>query len=325
MGEYKTLLSAEIEPAIQWLQRGDLVAIPTETVYGLAANALNEIAVRKIFQVKGRPYYDPLIVHTNDIRKADQWITAFPQPLKMLAEAFWPGPLTLLLPKKPVIPDLVTAGLNRVGMRIPDHPLTLRLLQALEFPLAAPSANPFGYVSPTMAIHVMSHFQGEIPMILDGGACPKGIESTIVGMEDHQVVIYRLGALSRAAVEAIAGRVHLQRHSSSRPTAPGMLTKHYAPNKRVIVVGDTAEAKPFIKSPEVALITFSRPIDQGYRSVWLSAKRDLDEAAARFYATLQQWDHDPAIETIVVERFPDESIGQALNDKLQRAAQQSDL
>ncbi|MCB9319699.1 MAG: threonylcarbamoyl-AMP synthase [Lewinellaceae bacterium] len=323
MQGFNTLISDDIDQAVYWLRKGELVAIPTETVYGLAANALNSIAVRKIFSTKGRPDYDPLIVHTDQVDKIAHWVTSFPAPLRQLAEAFWPGPLTLLLPKNESVPDLVTAGLPRVGIRIPDHALTRSLLSRLEFPLAAPSANPFGYVSPTTAQHVDNNFNGKIPMILDGGACTRGIESTIVGMEGEDLIIYRLGALVKAEIESVVGPVQLRPHSTSKPLAPGMLTKHYAPSKQVIVIGSLDEAIPLIKSPNVALITFSHALDQGYRSVWLSTRGDLDEAAARFYATLQQWDHDPAIEIIVIERFPDEHIGMALNDKLQRASSKS--
>ena len=323
MQGFNTLISDDVDQAAYWLSKGELVAIPTETVYGLAANALNSLAVRKIFMTKGRPEYDPLIVHTDEIGKIRQWVSSFPEPLMALARAFWPGPLTLLLPKNESVPDLVTAGLPRVGIRIPDHPLTRVLLSRLEFPLAAPSANPFGYVSPTNAHHVSAHFNGMIPMILDGGHCIKGIESTIVGMEGEDLMIYRLGALDRADIESVVGQLQLQQHSTSKPLAPGMLTKHYAPNKQVIVIGNLEEAIPLIKSPKVALITFSQALDQGYRSVWLSTKGDLQEAASKFYAALQQWDHDPAIATIVIERFPDEHIGIALNDKLQRASSKS--
>ncbi|MES2733756.1 MAG: L-threonylcarbamoyladenylate synthase, partial [Bacteroidota bacterium] len=185
-------IGTNISHAIDLLQQGEVVAIPTETVYGLAGNALNTKAVARIFSVKNRPTFDPLIIHTNSLEKVLQFVDEMPAQAKTLAQACWPGPLTLLLPRKDSIPDLVTSGLDTVAVRIPNHSLTLSLLEALEFPLAAPSANPFGYISPTTAEHVYNQLGKKIPYILDGGPCLVGIESTIVGFEDGEPTIYRL-------------------------------------------------------------------------------------------------------------------------------------
>ncbi|HNH60761.1 MAG TPA: L-threonylcarbamoyladenylate synthase, partial [Cyclobacteriaceae bacterium] len=225
----------DIAKAVELLTHDELVAIPTETVYGLAGNALSRTAVTKIFSVKNRPQFDPLIVHVPNLDKANDYVAEIPEQAKKLADKFWPGPLTLLLKKKSIIPDLVTAGLDTVGIRCPDHSLTRQLLQALPFPLAAPSANPFGYVSPTKPEHVNEQLGTKIQYILDGGPCPIGIESTIVGFEDNVPVVYRMGGLSLEAIEETIGNVKLMTHSTSNPKAPGQLKSHYAPGKKVIL------------------------------------------------------------------------------------------
>jgi L-threonylcarbamoyladenylate synthase len=217
------------------LEKEELVAIPTETVYGLAANALNPIAVAKIFEAKERPTFDPLIVHTHALNEVENFVSDIHPALLKLAQVFWPGPLTLLLPKKDIIPNLVTSGLDRVGVRIPNHSLTLELLSKLSFPLAAPSANPFGYISPTKAEHVDKQLGTKIPYILDGGACEVGLESTIVGEENGEIIVYRLGGLSIDDIEAVVGKVFVQLNQSSNPKAPGQLKSHYAPKKPVYI------------------------------------------------------------------------------------------
>src|SRR5882672_5472348 len=202
-------IGKDIAKAATLLRQGKLVAIPTETVYGLAGNALNVEAVTRIFAAKNRPYFDPLIVHVPYPSSAGEYAERIPGKALDLMEQFWPGPLTVLLSKKNIVPDLVTAGLDRVGLRCPDHPMTLALLQSLPFPLAAPSANPFGYVSPTSPHHVNDQLGNEIEYILDGGECKVGVESTIVGFEDDTPTIYRLGGLQVEAIESITGRVQL--------------------------------------------------------------------------------------------------------------------
>lgn len=316
----QTILSKDIHLAAELLLAGQLVAIPTETVYGLAALGLDPLAVQQIFQVKGRPSYDPVILHVDHLERIKPLVTDFPEPLLTLARQFWPGPLTVLLPKSNLVPELVTAGLPRVGVRIPNHPMTLELLSTLQQPLAAPSANPFGYVSPTLPEHVWRHFAGRIAMILDGGPCQQGIESTIVGLEDGHPVVYRLGSLSVEVIEATIGPVKLVTHSSSQPEAPGMLTRHYAPHKLVVVVDDFQEMNFYREDKTCAVITFTADLGLGPRSVWLSPSLSLDEAAANFYRTLQAWDLDASIRTLVIEKFPETAQGRALNDKLRRAA-----
>ena len=229
----KKMISKDLDLAEKLLRAGELVAIPTETVYGLAANALDTSAVTKIFEAKNRPTFDPLIIHTDTLEKVKSFVIDFPAIAEKLATHFWAGALTLLLPKKNIIPDLVTSGMHTVAIRIPAHPVTLALLARLEFPLAAPSANPFGYISPTTAQHVENQLGTKIPLILDGGNCEIGIESTIIGFEGEKAIIYRLGGISVEEIEKVIGKVEV-RYSSSNPkeiNAPGMLESHYSPKK----------------------------------------------------------------------------------------------
>ena len=317
-------VGTDISKASTYLKQGQLVAIPTETVYGLAGNALDLKAVSSIFETKNRPSFDPLILHVASLEQVNSFVTAFPEKLKRLAEAFWPGPLTVLLPRKASVPDLVTSGLDRVAVRVPNHPLTLALLAQLDFPLAAPSANPFGYISPTQAGHVAAQLGTQIPYILDGGACAVGLESTIVGMEEEQVVIYRLGGLDISEIESIVGPVIVQAHSSSNPSAPGQLASHYAPRKP-FVLGDLTELIPQLvqQGKKVGVLSFSThfPSLSADRQVILSARQDLKEAAQRLFMAMRLLDESDA-ELIVAEFVPEIGLGRAINDRLKRAAAQ---
>lgn len=309
-------IGIDIETAKQILQNGGLVAIPTETVYGLGANALNKEAVLKIFEAKQRPHFDPLIIHTNSLEKVQQWVQPLPAWALALAKAFWPGPLTLLLPKNNV-PDMVTSGLPQVAVRIPQHPLTLQLLAALDFPLAAPSANPFGYVSPTTPQHVAAQLENKVDYILDGGPCSIGIESTIVGMEEGQLCVYRLGGLAVEEIEQVVGRVQLRLNQSSDPKAPGMLKNHYAPRKPLFI-GNINELLKQQPGKKAGVISFSKRYDAPWQYV-LSEKADLKEAAHGLFAALRELDNSGA-EVILAEVFPDSFLGRAINDRLRRAA-----
>ena len=315
-------VGVDIERAAAFLRQGQLVAIPTETVYGLAGNALDVKAVSSIFETKNRPSFDPLILHIASLEQVSPFVSEFPEKLKRLAEAFWPGPLTVLLPRKASVPDLVTSGLDRVAVRVPNHPLTLALLAQLDFPLAAPSANPFGYISPTKAGHVDAQLGTQIPYILDGGACAVGLESTIVGMEGEQVVIYRLGGLDLSKIEAIVGPVTVQAHSSSNPSAPGQLASHYAPRKP-FVLGNLAELIPQLiqQGKEVGVLSFSNhfPAVPADCQVVLSATQDLQEAAQRLFMGMRLLD-ESAADLILAEFVPEIGLGRAINDRLKRAA-----
>ncbi|HWY38426.1 MAG TPA: L-threonylcarbamoyladenylate synthase, partial [Bacteroidia bacterium] len=275
-------------------------------------------AVLKIFEAKNRPHFDPLIVHTNSIEKVKLYVSDMPGWAQKLAAAFWPGPLTLLLPKKNIIPDLVTSGLPQVAVRIPDHTLTLQLLESLDFPLAAPSANPFGYVSPTEAKHVAAQLQDKVSYILDGGSCRVGIESTIIGFEEGKVTVYRLGGLTLEDIEKIAGKVNVRINQSSNPQAPGMLKSHYAPEKPVFI-GDIAAFLQENKAKKVGVISFSKAYGTDDLQKVLSPGGDLKEAAHNLFSALRDLDESDA-DVIIAEKFPDSFLGRAINDRLQRAA-----
>jgi L-threonylcarbamoyladenylate synthase len=308
-------IGTDIEKAVKLLTHDELVAIPTETVYGLAGNALNRSSVTKIFSVKNRPQFDPLIVHVPDLEKANAYVLEIPEAAKKLAEKFWPGPLTLLLKKNSVIPDLVTAGLDTVGIRCPDHALTRELLKRLPFPLAAPSANPFGYVSPTRPEHVDEQLGSRIQYILDGGVCPVGIESTIIGFEDNQPVVYRLGGLSVEAIESTIGNVTLMTHSTSNPKAPGQLKSHYAPGKKVIL----GSIEALLKMHERAgVLSFSKD-HQVKNQIILSPAAKTEEAAQHLFEALRAFDKMD-IDVVLAELVPDQGLGRAINDRLRRAA-----
>ncbi len=231
----ETIVSTDTRRAAALLQAGEVVAIPTETVYGLAANALDPGAVEKIFRLKGRPHSDPLIVHVANAERVSPLVAEVPLWAEKLMSLFWPGPLTILLPKSPQVPAIVTAGLNTVAMRCPKHPLTQALLELLPFPLAAPSANPFGRVSPTTPAHVLEYFDGQIPFILDGGPCDTGIESTIIGEENGRLVIYRPGAITKETLEEVLDtKIGYRLHAKDQPQTPGQFPKHYAPKKPLL-------------------------------------------------------------------------------------------
>jgi len=313
------ILGTDIVQAKQLLEQGQLVAIPTETVYGLAGNALNPDAVLSIFKAKERPSFDPLIVHTDSIEKIERWVTHFPAALKALSTAVWPGPLTILLPRNELIPDIVTSGLETVGIRIPNHPLTLSLLQSLDFPLAAPSANPFGYISPTQAEHVNQQLGGLIPYILDGGHCEVGIESTIVAWENNQLHVLRLGGLSVEAIEnLIDQKVILNLNQSSNPQAPGMLKSHYAPRKP-LYIGEVDQLLKQHAGKRVGVLNFQRVLPDITIQRTLSISGDPHEASKNLFRFLRELDQSDA-EILITEFVPEFDLGRAINDRLRRAA-----
>ncbi len=310
-------IGKDINKARQLLEDGQLVAIPTETVYGLAGNALNEKAVAAIFEAKNRPAFDPLIVHVSSLESVVAFVKDIPQKAIALAEAFWPGPLTLLLEKKAIIPDLVTAGLPTVGIRCPDHSLTRELLSALTFPLAAPSANPFGYISPTTPAHVNAQLGNRIPYILDGGPCTVGIESTIIAVDNARGTVLRHGGLKIEDIESVIGKVSMQTFSASNPQAPGQLQSHYAPRKKLIA-GDIAQMLREERTEKVGVLSFQN--DYGVpMQVVLSPSGSLEEAARNFFSALRKLD-ESAAEIILAEYAPETGLGRAINDRIRRAA-----
>jgi L-threonylcarbamoyladenylate synthase len=315
-------IGRDIQKAIALLKAGEVIGIPTETVYGLAGNAFDPQTVARIFEVKNRPSFDPLIVHTHDIENVYSFVQIMPKLALKLAQTFWPGPLTLLLPRTSAIPDLVTSGLDTVAVRIPRHPLTLELLSKLDFPLAAPSANPFGYVSPTQPTHVDEQLGRQIPYVLDGGPCTVGVESTIVGFTQEQPVIYRLGGIPVEAIEKIVGTISIKSRSGPKPNAPGMLKSHYAPKKKVII-GDIAQLLKNYPPEAVAIISLRTSFSEisPERQIILSEKGDLPEAAQRLFYALREADKWP-VRYILTEFVPDTGLGRAINDRIRRAAAQ---
>lgn len=313
----------EIAIAKALLEEGKLVAIPTETVYGLAGNALNEEAVTEIYLAKNRPYFDPLIVHVGSVDAVSEYVEDIPHKAAELMRRFWPGPLTILLPKKSIVPDLVSAGLDRVGIRCPDHPLTLQLLKKLSFPLAAPSANPFGYVSPTNPAHVNEQLGNKIDYILDGGECKVGVESTIVGFENGQSIVYRVGGLSVEDIESVIGKVKVNTHSESNPQAPGQLSTHYAPGKPLLL-GNIPQLYTQHKNKSMAVLSYRDEYELANvrTQIVLSPSGNLDEAARKLFSALRELDKLD-VEIILTEEVPDIGLGRAINDRLRRASNKS--
>jgi L-threonylcarbamoyladenylate synthase len=297
------------------------VAIPTETVYGLAANALSEEAILQIYEVKQRPRFNPLILHVDSYVSALRWVEHVPDEARVLAEKCWPGALTLLLDKKNIISDLVTAGHSRVAVRVPDHALTLALLKQLDFPLAAPSANPSGYVSPTGAAHVYAGLQGKIPYILDGGDCKVGLESTIVGWDDAgKAMIYRLGGISREEIEEILGH-EVQVASTFRedPAAPGMLKSHYATHTP-LHAGGVADLLPQFADKKCIVINYHQYLPHYPQTLQyiLTPHNNLHEAAQNLFKILREADLQNA-DVILADYAPNEGLGLAINDRIERA------
>jgi L-threonylcarbamoyladenylate synthase len=314
------ILDTQVFKAIDYLEQGELVAIPTETVYGLAANAFNENAVANIFKVKNRPSFDPLIVHSSSLNKAVDFTQTISDETWKLAEAFCPGPITFIIKKNSKISDLVTAGHDTVGIRIPRHPLTQLLLESLNFPLAAPSANPFGFVSPTTAQHVEDQLGNKIPLILDGGPATVGVESTIVDTSEAEIKILRLGGLALEEIEETLNRKidHIQTSSSS-PKAPGMLTSHYSPGCPLIlgpIKWDELE-----KNEPIGLLYFGgKPkVLNNIVPFGLSESSLLEEAAQNLFKGLRFFANQK-VSKVYAEKLPEIGLGRAINDRLTRAA-----
>lgn len=300
--------------AVAALRAGRLVGMPTETVYGLAANACNDEAVAAVFAAKGRPQFNPLIVHVSCTEDA-LLLGRFSEIARRLARAFWPGPLTLVVPRTQGCPVswLATAGLESIAIRVPGHPLALDLLRAFGGPLVAPSANRSGHVSPTMAQHVRESLGHAADIVLDGGSCRIGLESTIVACTDERVRLLRPGGLTRDAIEALIGPIESGKSDPSRPEAPGQLKSHYAPRAPVRL--NAAEV-----APGEALIAFGPHWPHGAALTFnLSEKGDVTEAAAKLFALLRAADQ-PFISEIAVMPVPETGLGEAINDRLRRAA-----
>ena len=303
-----------IRQAAHALVQGEIVAFPTETVYGLGANALDARAIAKVFAAKERPRFNPLIVHVPGLEAAERYAVMNDTAWR-LAEAFWPGPLSLVLKKRPAcgIADLVCAGLDTIALRAPAHPVAQALLEAARLPIAAPSANRSGRVSPTTAAHVQAELGERPAMILDGGPCPLGLESTVVSVIEPEPALLRPGALPREAIELVLGAPLLAAKANHRGASPGQLETHYAPSTK-LRLGATG-----VSSSE-ALLAFGPDAPQGARaSINLSVSGNLEEAAAKLFAALRELDQTGAT-SIAVMPIPAHGLGEAINDRLQRAA-----
>jgi L-threonylcarbamoyladenylate synthase len=298
------------EEAAALIRAGKLCAFPTETVYGLGADATNVDAVLSIYETKGRPRFNPLIIHCADVAMAERYVTFSPLAYR-LAE-LWPGSLTLVLPARPGngLVDVATAGLDTVGIRIPDHPLARTLIAAADLPLAGPSANPSGKLSPTTADQVRRGFAGRVP-VLDGGPCQAGVESTIIAVDGDELVQLRAGAMARQDIEAAIGRPIAVAQGGDKVIAPGMLLSHYAPNAAVRL-----DATP---QAGEAYLAFGAPAQSDGPMRNLSPSGDLREAARNLFSMLHELDEYGA-PAIAVAPIPETGLGEAINDRLQRAA-----
>jgi L-threonylcarbamoyladenylate synthase len=318
-----------IRRAGEALAAGRLVAIPTETVYGLGADAFNERAVARVFEAKARPSFDPLIVHIAELSQADRVVRELPAAARALMERLWPGPLTLILPKRAEVPDLVTSGLDTVALRFPSNTVAQAVIRAAGTPVAAPSANPFGYLSPTTAHHVAAMLGARVDFIVDGGPCAIGVESTVLDVTGERPVVLRPGGMPVETIEEVVGPVEILDRTDARPTSPGQLPSHYAPRTRLLLVpaGGLAWAKPKGRAAALvfddrsrAALTASRA-SRAFRVLRvLSPGADLLEAAARLFSTLHELDRG-GFDEIWAERLPEEGLGRAVNDRLYKASE----
>jgi L-threonylcarbamoyladenylate synthase len=317
----KTVISTDCVAAVELLRKGDLVALPTETVYGLAANALNPNAVTKIFEAKNRPRFDPLIVHLPNrewLERIADLPTGDGQLIGKLADKFWPGPFTMVLPKRQVVPDIVTAGLDTVAVRLSAHPVFAEIVGELDEPLAAPSANRFGRVSPTTARHVLDELDGRIPLIVDAGSTEHGIESTIVAVRDGGVSILRRGPITRQQLSEFA-EVSVMR--TPRISSPGQLPSHYAPKTPLRLIDNAEDFFPQ-KNQRVGLLAWNGACRdrQAFVAVRiLSEREDLREAAANLFRHVRELDA-LGLDLIIAERVPSRGLGAAIMDRLERAS-----
>ena len=326
MGVIRRASRAAIGHAAELLREGGLVAFPTETVYGRGADADNAYAVRRIFEAKGRPADHPVIVHVSDLAAAERWSSSMPEGARALAAAFWPGPLTLIVPRAAAVPDVVTGGQSSVGLRAPAHPVARALLAEFGGAIAAPSANRFGHVSPTTARHVADDLGDAVDLILDGGACDLGIESTIVAFTARTPMLLRPGAIDAGAIAAVLGRMPLPRDAAA-PRASGTLASHYAPHTPATLVAHDALRAEIAqledRDERVAVLAWSVERPEAFAGVWLPAPRDAAAYARDLYASLRTLDAADA-DALLIEQVPDGIAWAAIRDRLERATSGED-
>jgi len=308
-----------IARAVELLRAGEVVGMPTETVYGLAGDGLNPAALARIFETKHRPLFDPLILHFADMSAAFDVAAQIPLVARELAQRFWPGPLTLVLRKKDMVPDLATSGLPNVAIRVPAHPVAQALLRAFGGgPLAAPSANRFGRISPTDARAVHAELGQTIPLILDGGACAVGLESSVLFVSERAPVLLRAGGIPIEEIEEITGPVRHGAPVEERPLAPGQLKSHYAPRKPLTLVADAAKIPSQADVGWLAFGAVTQPFAGVIENV--SPGGDLREAATNFFRAMRTLDDNPRVSELYAARFPEHGLGHAINERLERAA-----
>jgi L-threonylcarbamoyladenylate synthase len=327
-----------VQHAAEIIKRGGIVAFPTETVYGLGADAFAPLAVARIFEVKKRPHFDPLIVHVPNPDDLARLVTDIPGPARKLMARFWPGPLTVVLPKRDEVPDIVTAGLPTVAVRMPDHPIALRFIELSGSPIAAPSANLFGYVSPTTAEHVREQLDDQVDLILDGGPCPVGVESTILSFSDERPRLLRPGGVPLEEIESVIGKVAITPvekptppapgpsapgPSAPGPSAPGMLPRHYAPRTPIVLAAE--ETIDSYRNRKAGLLAFREPAKGAAfdHTEVLSREGDFREAAANLFAAIRRLDA-LGLDVIVAEAVPETGLGRAIMDRLRRASCEDD-
>ncbi len=297
-----------------------MVAFPTETVYGLGADAFHSLAVARIFEIKDRPYFDPLIVHIAALDDLSKLVTTLPIPAERLIRRVWPGPLTLVLSKREDVPDIVTAGLPTVAVRMPKHPIALQLIKEAGCPIAAPSANPFGYVSPTRAEHVWSQLGNRVDLILDGGPCEVGVESTIISFLEERPRLLRPGGLPLEEIESITGKVDIHPIKDETPSSPGQLPRHYAPRTPIVIDGRKKNFGVYPDKKIGALVFREASLSIPLENVEvLSPRGDLREAAANLFAGIRRLDA-LNLDLIIAEAVPETGLGRAIMDRLRRAS-----
>ncbi len=306
-----------IAQAAQIIKLGGLVAFPTETVYGLGADGLNPIAVAKIFEAKKRPAFNPLILHIAKKEALMELAELADQRIDLLIKKFWPGPLTLVLPKKRIVPDIVTSGNPTVAIRMPNHPVALQLIEASGTPIAAPSANRFGHLSPTEAKHVKKYIGPKVDIILDGGKCSVGVESTIIQFHENELYLLRPGGLAKEEIEKEIGKIKIGKSAKNKPTAPGQLPFHYSPNTTLRFYSD----KLLDKKKKIGVLFFEQnKLNFPFASVKvLSKKGDLREAAANLFSHLHDLEKEN-LDLILVEPIENKGLGRAIMDRLKKAS-----
>ena len=309
-----------IKKAAEFIKKGKLVAFPTETVYGLGANGLDSFAVAKIFEAKNRPSFNPLILHITEKDELGRLTSVTNSKIDRIIDKFWPGPLTLVLPKENIVPDIVTAGNPTVAVRMPDHPVALQLIELSQTPIAAPSANLFGQLSPTTAEHVVKQLGSKVDLILDGGKCKVGVESTIIGFFEGEVVLLRPGGIPVEEIETITGKMkkYTATEKDTNPLSPGRLPFHYSPEIPIRFFDENIEKEIGEKKVGALLLKKSHTVFQFDKIIYLSRNGDLQEAAANLFAALHELETSD-LDLIYVEPVPEKGLGIAIMDRLKKA------